>query len=165
MLARKSKNTAAVLAFSQHALMENRNGLLIDVRIAEASGTAERETALKMLDESLPGTNRVTLAADKGYDTRGFIQGCRERNVTPHVAQNTSNNRTSAIDKRTTRQPGYVVSQRVRKKVEEIFGWQKTVGNFRKTRFRGKQRTQFAAYLVGAAYNLVRMVKLIQQPA
>ena len=97
---------------------------------------------------------------DKGYDTRDFVKACRDRNVTPHVAQNTSRRR-SALDARTTRHPGYAVSLKVRKRVEEIFGWMKTIGGFRKTRFRGVERTQLAAYFVGAAYNLLRMAKLL----
>jgi IS5 family transposase len=103
---------------------------------------------------------RVTLGADKGYDTRDFVARCRERSVTPHVSQN-NNGRRSAIDGRTTHSAGYVISQRLRKRVEEIFGWMKTVGGFRKTRYRGIAKTQFAGYLVGAAYNLVRMSRLL----
>jgi transposase len=164
-LARKSSNTAAKLCYSQHALMENRNGLLVDVRIAEANGTAERELALQMLDEELPGDRRITLGGDKGYDTSTFGAECRDRNVTLHVAQNTSRGRASCIDGRTTRHPGYRISQRVRKRVEEIFGWMKTVGNFRKTRYKGQARTQLASYFVGAAYNLLRMSRLMPQAA
>ena len=140
--------------------MENRNGLLVDFRVAAATGTAERTTALEMLDAELPGRGRITLAADRGYDTRDFVTACRERGVTPHVAQNNSNRR-SAIDERTTRQSGYGLSQRIRKRVEEIFGWMKAVGGFRRTRVRGRERTQLAAYFVGAAYNLLRMAKLL----
>lgn len=162
-LARKSNNTAARLSYSQHALMENRNGLLVDIRIAEANGTAERDVALQMLDEELPGERRITLAADKAYDTRQFVDECRERNVTPHVAQNITVQRSSAIDDRTTRHAGYSISQRFRKRVEEIFGWEKTVGNFRKTRYRGQARTQLASYFVGAAYNLLRMSRLMPE--
>ena len=113
-----------------------------------------------MVDDELPGQRRITLAGDKGYDTRDFVKACRDRNVTPHVAQNTSRRR-SALDARTTRHPGYAVSLKVRKRVEEIFGWMKTIGGFRKTRFRGVERTQLAAYFVGAAYNLLRMAKLL----
>jgi transposase len=164
-LARKSKNTAAILAYSQHALMENRNGLLVDVRIAEANGTAERDVALVMLDEELPGAKRITVGGDKGYDTRDFVARCRELNVTPHVAQNITKHRDSAVDDRTTRHAGYQVSQRLRKRVEEIFGWQKTVGNFRKTRYRGQRRTQLVSYLIGAAYNLIRMMRLMPEAA
>jgi transposase len=164
-LARKGNGKEAKLAYSQHALMENRNGLLIELQIAPATGTAERDTAIKMIDEHLPGTERITLAADKGYDTRGFVEKCRERNVTPHVAKNEGCHRSSAIDTRTTRHAGYSISQVIRKRIEEIFGWTKTVANFRKTRFKGLERTQFASYLVGAAYNLMRISKLLSAAA
>jgi transposase len=164
-LARKGNGKEAKLSYSQHALMENRNGLLVEIQIAPATGTAERDTAIKMIDEYLPGTERITLAGDKGFDTRGFVENCRERNVTPHVAKNEGPRRSSAIDGRTTRHSGYSVSQVIRKRVEEIFGWTKTVGNFRKTRFRGLERTQLASYLVGAAYNLMRMAKLLTAAA
>jgi transposase len=160
-LARKGKGKEAKLAYSQHALMENRNGLLVELQIAPATGTAERDTAIAMLDDYLPGSSRITLGGDKGYDTRDFIAKCQARNVTPHVAQNITERRTSAIDSRTTRHKGYAVSQVIRKRVEEIFGWTKTVANFRKTRFRGLERTQLASYLVGAAYNLMRMSRLL----
>jgi transposase len=164
-LARKSNGTTARLSFSLHSLMENRNGLLVDFRVDEANGTAEREVALSMLDESLPGTKKITLGGDKGYDTRDFVHGCRERNVTPHVAKNESQRRRSALDGRTSNGDGYAISQRIRKRVEEIFGWTKTVGNFRRTRYRGIARTQFAAHLVGAAYNLLRMTRLLSAAA
>ncbi len=160
-LARKGNGKEAKLAYSQHALMENRNGLLVELQIATATGTAEREAAIAMVDDYLPGGERITLAGDKGYDTRDFVEKCRERNVTPHVAQNAGPRRRSAIDGRTTRHPGYAISQVFRKRVEEIFGWLKTVANFRKTRFKGLERTQLASYLVGAAYNLMRMAKLL----
>jgi transposase len=159
-LARKSNGTTARLSYSAHSLMENRNGLLVDFRIAAATGTAERETALAMMDDVLPGQRRITLAADRGYDTRDFVRACRDRNVTPHVAQNIARRR-SAIDARTTARPGFIVSQRIRKRVEEIFGWMKAVGGFRRTRFRGIERTQLAGYFVGAAYNLLRMARLL----
>jgi len=161
-LARKGSGKEAKLSYSQHALMENRNGLLVDLRILPASGTAEREAALRMLDEALPGNRPITLGADKGYDTRNFVAETRARNVTPHVAQNTTDRRRSAIDDRTTRHSGYSISQRLRKRVEEIFGWMKTVGNFRRTRFRGLERTELASFFVGAAYNLLRMAKLLE---
>ena len=160
-LARKGRGKEAKLAYSQHALMVNRHGLLVELQIATANGTAERDTAIAMIDEYLPGAERITLAGDKGYDTRDFVDRCKERNVTPHVAQNVSARRSSAIDGRTTRHPGYAVSQVIRKRVEEIFGWLKTVANFRKTRFKGLERTQLASYMVGAAYNLMRMAKLL----
>ena len=138
----------ARLAYLGHVLTENRNGLVVDVRTTQASGTAEREAALAMLSGKL-ALKRVTLGGDKGYDTRGFVEATRELNVTPHVAQN-NNHRRSAIDERTTRHDGYAVSQRKRKRVEEVFGWMKTVALQRKTRFRGLARVgwmfTFAAY-------------------
>jgi transposase len=160
-LARKSHHTAARLSYSQHALMENRNGLLVDLRIAEANGTAERATALDMLASELGRGGRMTVGGDKGFDTRNFVAECRALGVTPHVTQDINPRRGSAIDGRTTRHEGYTVSQRVRKRVEEIFGWFKTVGNFRRTRYRGEVRTQLASYLVGAAYNLLRIARLL----
>lgn len=163
-LMRKGMGKEAKLSYSAHALMENRNGLWVDFRVAEANGRAERETALQMVEQARPGDRPITLGADKGYDTRDFVADCRARNVVPHVAQNQHARRRSAIDQRTTRHAGYTVSQRIRKRVEEIFGWTKTVANFRRTRFRGKARTQLAAYFVGAAYNLLRMAKLLPLP-
>jgi transposase len=164
-LARKSNGTTARLAYSGHSLMENRHGLLVDFRIAEANGRAEREIALAMLDEALPGTKRITLGADKGYDTRDFVAACRERRVTLHVAKNEHARRRSAIDGRTTSRPGYGISQRLRKLVEEIFGWMKTTGGFRRTRLKGLERTQHGGYLTGTAYNLIRIAKLVGAPA
>jgi transposase len=161
-LARKGKGKEAKLSYSQHALMENRNGLLVDLRIAEANGTAERDLALEMVGDRLPGTKRITLGGDKGFDTKDFVEECVWRNVTPHVAQNITEQRGSAIDGRTTRHPGYGISQRIRKRVEEIFGWTKTVANFRRTRFKGRERTELASYVVGAAYNLLRMGRLLE---
>jgi transposase len=157
-LARKGNGKEAKLAFAQHVLMENRNGLIVDVVITEATGTAEREAALNMIDVSVPGIGPVTLAADRGYHTRDFIEQCRERNVTPHVAMKQKSN---AIDQRTTRHEGYAVSQRIRKRVEETFGWMKTVGGFRKTRFKGLARTQLASQMVASAYNLLRIANLV----
>jgi transposase len=157
-LARKGPGKEAKLSFAGHVLMENRNGLVVDVMLTQATGTAEREAALDML-ERLPGVHQVTVGGDKNYDTADFVAECREMHVTPHVAQNTSGRR-SAIDGRTTRHPGYPVSQRVRKRVEEIFGWVKTVGGGRKVRYIGVARNQLWAELTAAAYNLVRMVKL-----
>ena len=164
-LARKGKGKEAKLSYSQHALMENRNGLLIDLRIAEANGTAERDLALEMIGDRLPGTRRITLGGDKGYDTKDFVEECGWRGVTPHVAQNITEQRGSAIDARTTRHPGYSISQRIRKRIEEIFGWTKTVANFRRTRFKGRHRTELASYFVGAAYNLLRMGRLLEAAA
>jgi len=164
-LARKSAGTTAKLSYSAHALIENRNGLLVAFQMDQADGRAERRNALEMLDETLAGKWPITVGADKGYDTKDFVEGCRERNVTPHVAQNAHARRRSAIDGRTTGHPGYAVSQRFRKRIEEVFGWMKTVGNFRKTRFRGFRANQIAAYMVGAAYNLLRVARLLAQPA
>jgi transposase len=164
-LARKGKGKEAKLSYSQHALMENRNGLLVDLRIAEANGTAERDLALEMVGDRLPGTKRITVGGDKGYDTKDFVEECGWRGVTPHVAQNITEQRGSAIDGRTTRHRGYSISQRIRKRVEEIFGWTKTVANFRRTRFKGRERTELASYFVGAAYNLLRMGRLLEAAA
>ena len=129
-----------------------------------ATGYAERQNALALLDDLKLNGGRITLGADKGYDTRDFVAACRERNVTPHVAQHQAKRR-SAIDGRTTRQVGYEISQRIRKRVEEIYGWMKTVGGFRRTRYRGIRRTQFAGYLVGSAYNLMRISRLLTAAA
>lgn len=158
-LARKSRSEGAKLAFSSHALMENRHALLLDLVVAPADGFAERREALAMLAK-LPGAKRRTVAADKGYDTRGFVAGCRELGFTPHVAQNAHQHRRSAIDRRTTRQPGYRVSQVLRRRIEKIFGWLKSFGGLRRTRVRGVARTQLAARLAAAAYNLLRMSRL-----
>ena len=111
------------------------------------------------------GNDPSTLGADKGYDTKDFVAACRERGVTPHVAKNEHAKRSSAIDDRTTRHSGYAASLIVRRRVEQIFGWMKSVGGLRRSRWRGKARTQLAAYLVGAAYNLLRIAKLVAQPA
>jgi transposase len=158
-LARKGDGQAAKLSFCAHALMENRNGLLVNLLVTEANGTAERDAAIEMLAEQA-GDSRVTLGADKGYDTRDFVARCREHGVTPHVAKNEHARRRSAIDARTTRHIGYELSQRVRKRVEQIWGWMKTTGGLRKTRYRGVRRTQLAAYFIGSAYNLLRIAKL-----
>ena len=158
-LAKKGAGKEARLCYTESVLMENRNGIIIDLRLGQASGRAESEQGLEMLQE-LRGPRRITVAGDKGYDTAAFVASCRALNVTPHVAQNERRPGGSALDLRTTNWPGYAVSQRVRKRVEEIFGWIKTVGNFRRTRYRGVERTSFAAYLVGAAYNLLRIAKL-----
>ena len=162
-LFRKGKGKEAKLVFMAHALMENRNGLLADFLVSEATGTAERDAVPVLLDEARERRFRPkTLGADKGYDTRDCVRDVRRRHVTPHVAQNTSG-RSSAIDGRTTRHAGYAQSQRARKRVEEVFGWMKTVGGFRRTRYRGLDRTGLAGYIVGAAYNLVRMGKLLKE--
>ena len=164
-LAKKSQGKEAKLSYCGSLLMENRNGLIVNLHIDPATGTAEREAALAMLDEAVPGSRRLTVGGDKGFDTRGFVAGCRERNVTPHVACNEARNGGSALDDRTTRHEGYAISQRIRKRIEEAFGWMKTVGNFRRTRFKGRERTQFAAYFVGAAFNLLRIARLVEAAA
>lgn len=162
LLLRKGPGKEAKLCYGAHALMENRNGLLIDLLVSQATGSCEREAAEHMLKRQRPKGVRVkSLGADKGYDTHDFVGFLRRRKIVPHVAANTQRKGGSAIDARTTRHPSYTVSQRIRKRVEEIFGWIKTVGGFRKTRFRGTGRTQLAAWWVGAAYNLLRMAKLV----
>jgi transposase len=154
-LYKKAKGQEAKLAYLGHVLMENRHGLVVDTRVTQATGTAEREAALAMA-EAIPGQQRVTLGADKNDDTRDCVRELRELRVTPHVAQNATG-RSSAIDCRTTRHPGYAVSQRKRKCVEEIFGWMKTVGLLRKTRYRGVARVGWMFTFAAAVYNLVRM--------
>jgi len=159
-LYRKSGGHESRLSYLGHALMENRNGLVVDTRVTLATGRAEREAAIAMLEE-IPGSRRATVAADKGYDTKDFVASARSLGVTPHVAQNTSR-RSSAIDGRTTRHPGYQLSQRTRKRVEEIFGWMKTVGLLRKTRHKGVDRVGWTFSFTAAAYNLVRMRNLLE---
>ena len=163
-LARKGKGKEAKLSYSAHALMENRNGLIVDFRVEAANGYAERRTAIAMLDDNVVKARRITVGGDAGYDTADFVQDCRAINVTPHIAQTRDVRRRSAVDDRTTRHAGYVVSQRKRKLVEEIFGWMKTIGGFRRTRFKGRRRTQLAATIVAAAYNLLRICKLLPNP-
>jgi transposase len=154
------KGEGAKLAYQGHVLTENRNGLVVGAKLTSASGRAEREAALELVSE-LGGTHRVTLGADKGYDVGSFVEELRELGVTPHVAQNTTNRR-SAIDQRTTRHPGYARSQRTRKRVEEVFGWMKTVGLMRKTRHRGADRVGWVFTFTAAAYNLVRIRNLLE---
>lgn len=154
-LYKKAAGEKARLCYLGHALMENRNGLVVDVEATRASGTAEREAAEMMVEHSVaPG---ATLGADKGYDTAEFVQAMRSRGVTPHVAQKKVG---SAIDARTTRHSGYAVSRKVRKRVEEIFGWAKTVGGLRKARFVGLAKVTAQTVLTFAAYNLTRMATL-----
>lgn len=160
-LARKGNGQETKLAYAGHVLMENRHGLIVDIVLTQADGRAERRAALAMLDRQ-ERPQRITLGADKGYDTADFIAGCRERGVTPHVAQHTTH-RSSRIDDRVTRHAGYTVSQRVRKRVEEIFGWIKTIGGGRKLRYIGLARNQLWAALTGAAFNLIRMARIAQQ--
>jgi transposase len=160
----KGRHQAAKLCYSGNVLMENRHGLVVDVLVAPADGRAERETALRMLQRHRSGRRR-TVAADKAYDTHDFVIGCRALRVTPQVARNITAYRGSHIDDRSAAQPGYVVGQRVRKRVEEIFGWVKTVGGGRKLRYVGVERNQLWAELTTTAYNLVRMSKLMADPA
>jgi transposase len=157
-LYRKGKGKESKLCYMGHTLMENRNGLVLDARVTPATGTAEREAAADMILH-IPGKRRVTVGADKGYDTEGFVATLRSMSATPHVAQNDTNRR-SAIDSRTTRHPGYEVSGKVRKRIEEIFGWIKTVGTLRKTRYRGTEKLSWYFTLAVAAYDLVRMRNL-----
>ena len=163
-LARKGKGQEAKLFYTGHVLMENRNGLAVGGCVLPASGYAERAAALELLG-ALDRDRRLTLGADKGYDTRDFVAAVRLLGVTPHVAQNTGHRRRSAIDDRTTRHAGYAVSQQRRKRVEEIFGWLKTVGLMRKTRHRGARRVDWMFTLALAAYNLVRLRNLTAQEA
>jgi IS5 family transposase len=141
-----------------HLLMENRNGLIVDALVTPATGTGERDAALTMLGRQT-SRHRATLGADKAYDVANFVADLRTLNVTPHLAQNTS--RRSAIDGRTTRHPGYGVSQRVRKRIEESFGWIKTIGGLKKTRHRGTARVGWIFMLTATASNLVRLPKLL----
>jgi transposase len=157
-LFRKGKGKEAKLCHMGHILIENRNGLIVDARLTEANGTAERTAALEMI-EANAGTGG-TVGADKNYDTADFVAGCRERGCTPHVAQNNANRR-SAIDGRTTRHPGYAVSQIKRKRVEEPFGWMKTVGVMRKARHCGRELVEWFFMLTAAAYNLIRIPKIL----
>ena len=159
-LYRKSHNTAAVLCYSGHLLMEHRNALIVDAELTTADGYAERATAIEMLAR-LPATaRRRTVAGDKGYDTRGFITEARELGFTPHVAQNTSGHRRSAIDGRTTRHAGHAVSMRIRKRIEEPFGWIKTIGGGRKLRYIGRERNRAWFKITAAVYNLLRITAL-----
>jgi hypothetical protein len=153
----------AKLCFLGHVLMENRHGLVVDAELTRASGHAERLAALAMLDR-LPTAGPATLGADRGFDAESFVLELRERRVTPHIARNTSG-RASAIDGRTIRHPGYVVSQRVRKRIEEAFGWIKTTAGQARTRLRGTERVRWSFTLTAAAYNLIRLPKLLRAAA
>ena len=161
-LYRKGPGKEAKLCFIGHGLMENRHGLLVDACLTPADGHAERVAALAMIEPRADRPRAITLGADKAYDAEDFVNELRSMTVTPHVAQNTSG-RSSAIDARTTRHGGYAVSQRVRKRIEEAFGWIKTVARQEKTKFRGRGRVGWAFTFAAAAYNLVRLPKLIAQ--
>ncbi len=154
-LFRKGPGKETRLYYMGHALIENRHGLVVDARLTQATGTAERESALEMVAER-PGRHRITVGGDKLYDTQGFVAGARELNATPHVAQNNTGRR-SAIDARTTRHPGYATSQVIRKRIEEVFGWGKEIGPIRKTKLRGQSKIDFQYLLTLAGYDLVRM--------
>ncbi len=154
----KKGRDGAQLCYAGHVLTENRNGLVVKAGVTIATGKCERETAIAMLGD-LDGTKRITLGADKVYDTREFVKELRDLNVTPHVAQS-DKNRSSAIDRRTTNHPGYAISQRKRKRVEEVFGWLKTVGGLRKTRHKGLSKVNWMFTFATAAYNLVRIRNL-----
>jgi len=158
-LFKKSKGSEARLGYLGHVLMENRNGLLVQTFLTEAHGRAEREAAMLMA-EAIPGVKRVTLGADKNYDTQEFVGELRGMNITPHVAQNDTNRR-SAVDERTTRHAGYEVSQRKRKRVEQSFGWMKMVGMLRKVKLRGIDKVGWLFTFTGAAYNLCRLRNLM----
>jgi IS5 family transposase len=159
-LYKKGPGKEAKLGYLGHVLMENRNGLIVDTRLTRATGTAEREAAVEMMAD-LPGQSRTTVGADKAYDTQDFVADLRELQATPHVAQNNTGRR-SAIDGRTTRHAGYTISQRKRKRVEEIFGWEKTVGLLRKVRHRGLKLVGWLFTFTAAAYNLMRLRTLVE---
>jgi transposase len=163
LLYRKGPGMEARLCFVGHVLMENRHGLVVDAELTRASGHAERLAALAMLDR-LPTAGPATVGADRGFDAKDFVMELRERRVTPHIAQNTSGRR-SAIDGRTTRHEGYMLSQRTRKRIEEAFGWIKTIAGQGRTRLRGLERVRWSFTLAAAAYNLIRLPKLIEATA
>jgi transposase len=162
-LARKGDGKEAKLSYSASLLVENRNGLIVHTEVFEANGTAERDAALVML-ERIPGQQRVTVGADKAYDTREYVAECQNLKVTPHVAQNQKRPGGSAIDGRTTRHHGYAVSQWKRKRIEESFGWLKTIALMRKVRHRGIFKVAWVFTFAAAAYNLVRMRNLLSTP-
>jgi len=162
-LARKGPGKEARLCYQGNLLTENRNGLIVQTEVFPATGTAERDAALVMLAQ-IPGGKRVTAGADKGYDTREFVAECRQMGVTPHVAQNTKRSGGSALDGRTTRHGGYAVSHKKRKRIEECFGWLKTIALMRKVRHRGGEKVAWVFTFAAAAYNLVRMKNLLACP-
>jgi len=163
-LYRKGRGMESKLCFMGHALMENRSGLVVDTRLTLADGHAERVAALSMIETRADRPTAITLGADKAYDAEDFVNELKSMNVRPHVTQHT-NGRRSAIDGRTTRHAGYAMSQKIRKRIEEAFGWVKTVGGQRKTRFRGRDRVGWAFALAAAAYNLVRLPRLLGELA
>ena len=161
---KKAVGREAKLGYLAHLLTENRHGFIVDTAVTDAMGTAERDAALHMLGELPLTTRRVTVGGDKNFDVPAWVHAVRHLGITPHVAQNTSKQR-SAIDRRTTRHPGYALSQRCRKKVEQPFGWMKTVGLLRKLRHRGGRKVDWIVSFTAAAYNLVRWRTLTARPA
>jgi IS5 family transposase len=161
-MARKGKGKETKLSYNGNLLVENRHGLIVNTEVFAANGTAERDAALVML-EQIPGTKQVTVGGDKAYDTVDFVAECRNLKVTPHVAQNLERPGGSAIDARTTQHPGYAISQRKRKRIEECFGWLKTIALLRKVRHRGIFKVGWVFTFAAAAYNLVRMRNLAIQ--
>jgi len=159
-LFRKSRNTASILCYQGHVLMENRSGLVVSAVVTHADGSGERAAALAMLD-AIGGSQAKSLGADKAYDTQDFVAACRERNVTPHVASNDTRRGGSAIDRRTTRHGGYALSQTIRKRIEEHFGWAKTVGRIRQTVYRGMRRVDQHFKLTMTASNIVRIARIL----
>lgn len=165
-LFRKGSGRESRLCFIGHALMENRNGLAVEADVSHATGTAERDTALQLVDRHNPQGRRITLAADKLFDVESFVTGLRSRNITPHITidgriSKTGRVRKTSIDGRTTRHPGYAISLRCRKRIEEIFGWAKTVGGGAKVKVRGLAKVKAVFTFAIAAYNLIRIPKLI----
>jgi len=159
-LFKKSRGSESKLSYMAHVLMENRNGLVVDTRLTKSTGQAERESAWMMAWRVARGERRITLGGDKNYDTQQLVASLRGIKATPHVAQNEHAHRSSAIDERTTRHEGYAVSQRKRKRVEEIFGWIKTIAGLRKTKHRGRKRVGWMFTFAAAAFNLVRLRNL-----
>lgn len=159
-LFKKSRGGESRLTYMAHVLMENRNGMVVDTRVTKSTGKAERDSAWVMAWRATHGRQRITLGGDKNYDTKQMVASLRAIGVTPHVAQNEHCNRSSAIDARTTRHEGYAVSQRKRKRVEEIFGWIKTIAGLRKTKHRGRKRVGWMFTFAAAAFNLVRLRNL-----
>ena len=165
-LARKSNGQTSILAYAGHVLMENRSGLVVQSCLTHATGTAEREAALALIDRLPTGRRRITLGTDKGYDAASFVAGLRVRQVTPHVAVDgrltpLGKRRKSGVDGRTTRHAGYAASQRVRKRIEEVFGWIKSAAGLRQTKHRGRERVACSFDLAATAYNLIRLPRLL----
>ena len=163
---RKGPGKEAKMSFSAHALMENRNGLVVDFSVDLATGTAERDVAQRFVEEHLSQRSNATLTADSNYDTKDFVRHCRDQGVTPHVTQwgkraGPKSRRRSAIDGRTTRHVGYPISQVVRRKIEEIFGWLKTFGGVARSKYRGIARTELYAKFAVATFNILKISKLI----